>query len=173
MIYPPPNDEVTPFLTASGQPKDTSHSVQHLSRRQPRSDARRLKILLAEDNDVDVWLFREAFQALGLPHQLEIAPDGEQALARLRTRPLPDLILLDLNMPKLDGFEVLSAIRADPKLCLIPVIILSSSRDPKDVRRAQQLGANSYLCKSTEDFSDLVGDFDRYWLRRAELPDLS
>jgi CheY-like chemotaxis protein len=76
-------------------------------------------------------------------------------------------------MPKIDGFEVLSAVRQHPKLCLIPVIMLSSSRDQRDVRRAHELGANSYLCKATHDFTDLVGDFDRYWLRRAELPRLS
>ena len=73
-------------------------------------------------------------------------------------------------MPKIDGFTVLTALRADPRLCAIPVIMLSSSRDQNDVRRAHELGANSYLHKSVMDFADLVGDFDRYWLRRAELP---
>lgn len=129
-----------------------------------------MKILLVEDNETDLWLFQEAFQALSIEHELEIARDGERALHRLQDGEPPDLILLDINMPKLDGFEVLSAIRAHPKLCLLPVIMLSSSRDPRDVRRAHELGANSYLCKATQDFTDLVGDFDRYWLRRAELP---
>ncbi|HLH38390.1 MAG TPA: response regulator [Bryobacteraceae bacterium] len=129
-----------------------------------------MKILLVEDNETDIWLFQEAFQALSIAHDLEIARDGERALARLRDNPKPDLILLDINMPKLDGFEVLTAIRDDPNLCVIPVIMLSSSRDQRDVRRAHALGANSYLCKATTDFADLVGDFDRYWLRRAELP---
>lgn len=132
-----------------------------------------MKILLVEDNETDIWLFQEAFEALNIRHDLEIARDGERALARLRSHPPPDLILLDINMPKLDGFEVLEAVRQHPMLCLIPVIMLSSSRDQRDVRRAHELGANSYLCKATQDFTDLVGDFDRYWLRRAELPRLS
>lgn len=132
-----------------------------------------MKILLAEDNETDIWLFQAAFQALGIHHDLEVARDGERALVRLREGRPPDLILLDINMPKLDGFEVLSAIREHPKLRLIPVIMLSSSRDQRDVRRAHELGANSYLCKATQDFTDLVGDFDRYWLRRAEIPRLA
>jgi two-component system, chemotaxis family, response regulator Rcp1 len=129
-----------------------------------------MKILLVEDNETDIWLFQEAFIALGIRHELEIVRDGERALARLREGPAPDVILLDINMPKFDGFEVLSAVRGHPKLSLIPVIMLSSSRDQRDIRRAHELGANSYLCKATQDFTDLVGDFDRYWLRRAELP---
>lgn len=129
-----------------------------------------MKILLVEDNETDIWLFQEAFRALRMSHDLEIARDGERALEQLRVDPQPDVILLDINMPKLDGFEVLAAIREHPKLCLIPVIMLSSSRDQRDIRRAHELGANSYLCKATQDFADLVGDFDRYWLRRAELP---
>jgi CheY-like chemotaxis protein len=132
-----------------------------------------MKILLVEDNETDIWLFQEAFEALDIPHDLEIARDGEAALDRLKKGAPPALILLDINMPKVDGFEVLAGVRQDPRLCLIPVIMLSSSRDQRDVRRAHELGANSYLCKSVQDFTDLVGDFDRYWLRRAELPRIS
>jgi CheY-like chemotaxis protein len=132
-----------------------------------------MKILLVEDNEADVWLFKEAFRALNIDHELEIAPDGAEAIVRLEpgafTR-LPDVILLDINMPKVDGFQVLSFVRSHPQLCVIPVIILSSSRDERDVRRAHELGANSYLCKTTDDFTDLVGDFNRYWLARAEIP---
>ncbi len=133
---------------------------------------RRLKILLVEDNAADVWLFKEAFTALEIQHDLEVVEDGAQAIGRLSEdrADQPDLILLDLNMPKVDGFQVLSFVRETPRLCAIPVIILSSSRDEKDVRRAHELGANSYLCKTTDDFSDLVGDFNRFWLVRAELP---
>jgi CheY-like chemotaxis protein len=141
--------------------------------RRNRPPRRRLKILLVEDNEADVWLFKEAFLALEIAHDLEIAEDGAQAIERLEeveTFGSPDLILVDLNMPKVDGFQVLSFIRSTPRLCFIPVIILSSSRDERDIRRAHELGANSYVCKSTDDFSDLVGDFNRYWLVRAELP---
>lgn len=129
-----------------------------------------MKILLVEDNETDAWLFQEAFRALSVAHELEIARDGEHALHLLRGGQPPHLILSDIHMPKMDGFALLSAIRGDPALALIPVIMLSSSIDPRDVRRAHQLGANSYLCKATRDFTDLVGDFERYWLRRAELP---
>jgi CheY-like chemotaxis protein len=136
-----------------------------------RPIARRLKILLVEDNEADVWLFKEAFKALEVIHDLETAKDGAEALLRLqKAGNPPDVILLDINMPRVDGFEVLTYIRSHPRLCVIPVIVLSSSRDERDVRRAHELGANSYLCKTTDDFSDLVGDFNRYWLKRAELP---
>jgi chemotaxis family two-component system response regulator Rcp1 len=145
----------------------------HFHNRRNRPPRRRLKILLVEDNEADVWLFKEAFLALEIEHDLEIAEDGAQAIDRLEeaeTFGFPDLILVDLNMPKVDGFQVLSFVRSTPRLCFIPVIVLSSSRDQRDVRRAHELGANSYVCKSTDDFSDLVGDFNRYWLVRAELP---
>jgi CheY-like chemotaxis protein len=138
-----------------------------------RPPKRRLKILLVEDNHSDVWLFKEAFSALEIQHDLEVVEDGAQAIVRLEqheTQAPPDLILLDLNMPKVDGFQVLTFVRQTPRLCVIPVIIISSSRDQRDIRRAHELGANSYLCKSTSDFSDLVGDFNRYWLARAEIP---
>ncbi|SRR5581483_1889687 len=136
-----------------------------------RPSRRRLKILLAEDNEADVWMFCEAFDALHIDHDLEIVRNGEEALKRLMSlEPLPEIILLDVNMPRLDGFAVLKAVRGDPRLRAIPVIMMSSSRAEADVRRAHELGANSYLYKTLSDFSDLVGDFDRYWLRRAELP---
>lgn len=128
---------------------------------------------MVEDNEADVWLFREAFRAFDPIPQLEIAEDGEEAISRLEASPLadlPDLILLDINMPKIGGFEVLQFVRNDARLCMTPVVILSSSRDERDVARAHQLGANSYLCKTTDDFSGLVGDFTRYWLGRAEFP---
>ncbi len=135
---------------------------------------RRLKILLVEDNEADVWLFCEAFEALGIDHDLQVVRDGEAALDLLtgpnRTESLPEIILLDINMPKVDGFTVLTELRSDPKLRSIPIIMLSSSRAQSDVKKAHDLGANSFIHKSLSDFSDLVGDFDRYWLRRAELP---
>lgn len=139
----------------------------------PRPPSRRLKILLVEDNEADVWLIKEAFRSLHPGHQLDVAEDGELAIARLEScalRDLPDLILLDINMPKVNGFEVLNFVRNEARLCVIPVIILSSSRDERDVLRAHQLGANSYLCKTIDDFSGLVHDFSRYWLNRAEIP---
>ena len=150
-----------------------SPPILHFRRLRGGPPRRRLKILLVEDNEADVWLFKEAFAALEIQHDLEVVEGGAEAIGRLEqheTEAPPDLILLDLNMPKVDGFEVLSFVRETPQLCVIPVIVLSSSRDQRDIRRAHELGANSYLCKTTDDFSDLVGDFNRYWLVRAEIP---
>ena len=133
-----------------------------------------MKILLIDDSDADVYLFQEAFRGLQSVHELEIARDGEAALQHLHAAAerqlLPALILLDLNLPKVDGFEVLRAIRADSKLRAIPVFVVSSSSDVRQVRQAYELGANAYMVKPLEDFVDLVGDFERFWLRRAELP---
>jgi len=133
-----------------------------------------MKILLVDDSEADVYLFQEAFLGLRSIHELEIARDGEGALQLLHAAAedqlLPALILLDLNLPKLDGFEVLGAIRADSKLRSIPVIVFSSSSDRSQVQRAYQMGANAYIAKPMNDFVDLVGDFARFWLQRAELP---
>ncbi|SRR5579883_41708 len=132
---------------------------------------RRLKILLVEDNEADVWLFCEAFEALGIDHDLQVVRDGEMALEMLKAGDIvPEIILLDINMPKVDGFMLLAAVRAEPKLRTVPIIMLSSSRDQRDIKKAHELGANSFLHKSMSNFSDLVGDFDRYWLKRAEIP---
>lgn len=139
-----------------------------------KSPHQRVKILLVDDSEADVYLFQEAFRGLQSVHELEIARDGEEALQLLHAAAedqlLPALILLDLNLPKLDGFEVLSAIRADSKLRSIPVIVLSSSSARSQVQRAYQMGANAYIVKPMNDFVDLVGDFARFWLQRAELP---
>src|SRR5579872_3415332 len=94
---------------------------------------RRLKILLVEDNETDVWLFCEAFEALRLDHDIQVVRDGEAALEIL-TDPepaggLPEMILLEINLPKVDGFTVLTTLRADPRWRSIPVIMLSSSRN--------------------------------------------
>ena len=133
-----------------------------------------LKILLVDDSEADVYLFQEAFRAVQSVHELEVARDGEQALQVLHAgagkEHLRALILLDLNLPKTDGFEVLHAIRSDSKLRAIPVIVVSSSSDERQVRRAYESGANAYIVKPMNDFVDLVGDLERFWLRRAELP---
>jgi CheY-like chemotaxis protein len=133
-----------------------------------------MKILLVDDSDADVYLFQEAFRGLQSVHELEVARDGEQALRHLHAAAglehLPAVILLDLNLPKMDGFEVLRKIRADPKLCAIPVVVFSSSSDRRQVYRAYEMGANAYVVKPMNDFVDLVGDFERFWLQRAELP---
>ena len=133
-----------------------------------------MKILLIDDSDADVYLFQEAFKGLQNVQELKVARDGGQALQHLQAaagnKYLPVLILLDLNLPKMDGFEVLRTIRADPKLRAIPVVVFSSSSDRSQVYRAYEMGANAYVVKPMNDFVDLVGDFERFWLRRAELP---
>jgi len=133
-----------------------------------------MKILLIDDSEADVYLFQEAFRAVQSLNELDIACDGEQALQYLHAAAvntiLPALIMLDLNLPKMDGFEILRTIRGDSKLRVIPVIVLSSSSEKRQVRRAYELGANAYVVKPMNDFVDLVGDLERFWLRRAELP---
>ena len=159
------------MVAASSMPDSQMHQNQRLENSHRYPTRRRLKILLVEDNEADVWLFCEACDALGIEHDVQVLRDGEQALELLTSgKNLPEIILLDINMPKLDGFDVLTAARALPQLRSIPIIMLSSSRDPKDVRRAHELGANSYIHKTMTDFSDVVGDFDRYWLKRCEIP---
>ena len=128
------------------------------------------KILLVDDNEADGWLLREAFQALEIEHSLQIVHDGDQALQVLGEEPHPVLILLDINMPKMNGFDVLKEIRADPKLRLIPVVIFTSSHHKRDVERAYELGANAYVAKPSNNFIDVIGDVLKFWLRRAELP---
>ena len=128
------------------------------------------KILLVDDNQADGWLLREAFQILNVPHELQIVDDGEQALKFLSENMPPALILLDINMPKVNGFEVLKAIRADAKLRALPVIIFTSSRHRGDVEKAYHLGANAYVTKPAINFIDTIGDLTRFWLGRVELP---
>jgi CheY-like chemotaxis protein len=145
--------------------------------------ARTITILLAEDDPNDALLVRMAFQRTrsGLP--LMIVPNGLEAINYLkgegvyadRTRfPMPDIILLDLKMPLLSGFEVLGWLREQPLLKRLPVIILTSSVQDQDARRAYEAGANSYLVKPT-DFNELVetiknlGDF---WFEGSKLPEI-
>ena len=113
-------------------------------------------VLYAEDEEDDVFLLRHAFKEAGISNALTSVPDGEAALQYLsgsgdysdRSRyPLPILLLLDVNMPMVSGLEVLQWVRAQPSLRLLPVLILSSSSQDSDVRRAYELGANGYLVK--------------------------
>ena len=131
-----------------------------------------LKILLVDNNVTDCCLFEEAFCALRIRHELQIARDDAEAFALLKvdvsSRSLPALIVLDVNIPK--GFRFLRAIRRKPKLRAIPIIVLTSSDNDGDVHQAYEHGASAYVCKPLDDFVDLVGDIDRFWLRRARLP---
>ena len=132
-------------------------------------------ILLVEDNPDDVELTRLAFAEAGEPHRLHVVSDGAEAVDYLLRRgrhaareaaDLPALVLLDLNLPRLDGREVLQAIRADDTTRRLPVVILTTSSEPSDVERAYALGANSYIQKPVEfdRFVEVVRQVGRYWL---------
>lgn len=137
-------------------------------------------ILLVDDSAADVALAMEALDELELADHVAVARDGEQALAFLRragahaARPegLPCVVILDVKMPKMNGFDVLSAIRADPELARVPVVMLSTSNDRDDVERSYALGANGYVVKSLgfEDFSGRLRDLGRYWTSANQPP---
>ena len=136
-------------------------------------------ILIAEDSEDDVLLLKHAFKKAGSGASLYFVPDGEAALSYLkgegafsdrRTFPFPALLLLDLKMPKLDGFEVLAGIRAQPALSRLTVVIFTSSNETRDLNRALELGVNSYLVKParSEDLTALVRRIEEYWLRSCQ-----
>lgn len=133
-----------------------------------------VRILLAEDNLDDITITKKALEEAGLVNQLFVVRDGEEALDFLHHRkqyqdpsssPRPGLILLDLNMPKVNGLEVLARIKADPDLKIIPVIILTSSRREEDVVSGYGKGCNSFLQKPVEfeEFVKLVREIGLYW----------
>ena len=135
--------------------------------------SRPLRILVIDDSAADVLLLEEAILEYGLKAELEPAVDGQAALERLRgDGPLPDLVLLDLNMPRLHGREVLEQLKQDPDLRAIPVIIFSTSSSPYDVDDCYDRHANSYLVKPIdfEGLGDVVRALDAFWARQAELP---
>jgi CheY-like chemotaxis protein len=133
-----------------------------------------LPILLVEDNSDDVLLFRRALSKARRPHPLYVVHDGQAAIDYLsgageyidrNLYPLPDLIMLDLKMPRVGGFEVLKWIRGDGAARLIPIVILSSSALADDVNRAYELGANSYMVKPTtaEALERLIQTISDFW----------
>jgi len=138
-------------------------------------------VLLVEDLEDDVFLLQRAFKKAEIPAHLRILNDGESAIRYLKGEPpyenrklfpLPELIILDLKLPKKNGFEVLTWIRQQPKLKHIPVLILSSSDVHPDVNRAYQLGANSFLVKpfAIEKLQEMIESMGKYWLEFNELP---
>lgn len=131
--------------------------------------ARPLQVLLVDDTSEDRQLAREAFGEYAGQVVIDTCASGERALSHLRDvhNPLPDVILLDINMPGLTGFEVLAELKADARLSLIPVVMLSSSRNPGDITRAYTLHASSYLLKSLDfqDFVDQIDAFVQFWLQ--------
>jgi CheY-like chemotaxis protein len=137
-----------------------------------------IQVLLVEDNPGDARLTKEAFHAAAETMRLHIVADGVEAMAFLRNEgdhihaPRPDLILLDLNLPKMDGREVLAKIKEDDSLRLIPTVILTTSNSDEDILKSYQLQANCYLSKPVqlEAFDDLVRSINDFWLTKVKLP---
>ena len=136
-------------------------------------------ILLVEDNIDDILLTQRAFERSSVPSEIVTACDGQEALDCLfgggahagRSRPIkPDIVLLDLNLPKLDGFDVLRRIRADPGTRRLPVIVLTSSNEQRDIVQSYDLGANSFVRKPVDfaQFVDAARQLALYWLALNE-----
>jgi two-component system, chemotaxis family, response regulator Rcp1 len=144
----------------------------------PLPPSRPVEILLVEDNPGDVRLTREALKEGKVRNNLYVASDGMKALAFLRREgefsdaPRPDLILLDLNLPRKDGREVLEEVKADPQLRLIPVVILTSSQAEQDIVRAYDLHANCYISKPVDldQFITVVKSIEDFWFSIVKLP---
>jgi CheY-like chemotaxis protein len=133
-------------------------------------------VLLVEDNEDDIFFMQRAFQLCGIPHPITVAHDGRQALEFLETRghspnraqaPLPCLVLLDLKLPLVQGLEVLKWIRSKPEFQTLLVVIITSSRQDRDIDAAYRLGANSFLVKPVNEggLRELVEAIKLYWLK--------
>lgn len=137
-----------------------------------------IQVLMVDDDDGDVELTRTAWKNHKLRVDLHSVPDGEQALAFLRREgqyaqaPRPDLILLDLNMPRKDGREVLADVKSDPDLKLIPIVILTTSSAETDILKSYELGCNCYATKPVgfKEFTDIVKKIEEFWFTVIKLP---
>jgi len=142
------------------------------------SRGRPIEILLVEDNPGDVRLTQEALREGKVTNNLHVVPDGVEAMAFLKQEGeyakagRPDLILLDLNLPRKDGREVLAEIKDDDRLKSIPVVVLTTSRDYEDINRAYDLNCNCYIAKPVdlEQFLDVIESIDNFWLTVVTLP---
>jgi chemotaxis family two-component system response regulator Rcp1 len=140
--------------------------------------SRPAEILLVEDNDNDVFLTRESFKMSRLAVNLHHVKDGEECMAFLRKQgkhaaaPIPDIILLDLNMPRMDGREVLAEVSDDESLRHLPVVILTTSADEQEILKMYKLGCSSYIVKPVnfEQFVRFIQSFSDYWLTVVALP---
>lgn len=135
-------------------------------------------ILLAEDNEDDILLIREAFETANMGNPITIVRDGEEALAYLRGEgpfsqcPLPGMVLLDINMPKKNGLDVLAELKLEPRFRPLPVVMLTVSEREEDIVRAFQQGACSYIRKPVtfSQFVMVVKQFELYWTLVSKLP---
>lgn len=141
-------------------------------------EGKTIEVLLVEDSPGDVRLTREAFRDADVSIRLHVASDGVEAMAFLRRQdehihaPRPDLILLDLNLPRMDGREVLAQVKEDPSLKTIPTVILTTSAAEADIMKSYELQANAYLSKPVQldAFESLVNSIKDFWLTRVKLP---
>ena len=140
--------------------------------------SKNIEILLVEDNPGDVRLVREAFSEVAAPYNISVVEDGIEAMRYLNREdqysevPRPDLIILDLNLPKKDGREVLREIKSDEELKRIPVVVLTTSSAEEDILRSYNLHANCYITKPVdlEQFFKLVHSIENFWLTVVKLP---
>jgi CheY-like chemotaxis protein len=143
-----------------------------------RDDLKPVDVLLVEDDPGDVLMTREAFEFYKIRNPLHVVSDGEQALHFLRRSgafadaPRPGLILLDVNLPRVSGLEVLAELKKDPELLLIPVVMLTTSQADEDILRSYQLHANAYVSKPVdfEQFIAAIRQIDDFFMTLVQLP---
>jgi len=143
-----------------------------------RNDAKPVDVLLVEDDEGDALMTKEAFEFYKISNPLHVVSDGEQALAFVRRTgpfagaPRPGLILLDVNLPRVSGLEVLAELKRDPELLSIPVVMLTTSRAEEDILRSYQLHANAFVSKPVdfEQFVAAIRQIDEFFLTLVELP---
>lgn len=144
----------------------------------PAVQAKVVEILLVEDNPGDMDLTLELLRESKIRNRVTVAKDGVEALDAVHTRgkfsdgPQPDLILLDLNLPRKDGREVLREIKSDPATCRIPIVVLTTSQAEQDILKSYQLHANCYVTKPVDlqQFMSVVGTIEDFWLTVVKLP---
>jgi CheY-like chemotaxis protein len=144
----------------------------------PESARRVIDVLLVEDDAGDALMIREAFQHHDIRHTLHHVPDGVEAMRFLRQEdayaasPRPDLVLLDLNLPRMDGRQVLSQVKGDPALRAIPIVVLTTSEADEDILRSYELHANAYVTKPVDfdHFIEVVRMTDDFFVNIVKLP---
>jgi len=142
------------------------------------SDLKPVDVLLVEDDEGDVLMTREAFEFYKVRNPLHVVSDGEQAMQFMRRTgpfadaPRPGLILLDVNLPRLSGLEVLAELKRDPEFSPIPVVMLTTSRADEDILRSYSLHANAYVSKPVdfEQFTEAIRQIDDFFLSLVQLP---
>jgi CheY-like chemotaxis protein len=141
-------------------------------------DGRPIDVLLIEDDPGDILITREAFEHHKIRNRLHVARDGQEGLDFLYQRGAhegvqrPDLVLLDLNLPKYDGRQLLELVKSDPELCHIPIVVLTTSAAEEDILRSYRLHANAYVTKPVgfNEFMDVIRQIDEFFVQVVSLP---